>query len=124
VLVDCQREGEPSPTDVVTIAIDAGWRHEVRVSESGAVGDPDGTVVRVASGPRRWRARVLLPRDWIRSPHGTISIERRLPDGEVVSAGIAPPAWSPEARPLPVAFDAWAAAPAPAEARRTDTLSP
>jgi hypothetical protein len=124
VLVDCQREGEPSPTDVVTIAIDAGWRHEVRVSESGAVGDPDGTVVRVASGPRRWRARVLLPRDWIRSPHGTISVERRLPDGEVVSAGIAPPAWSPEARPLPVAFDAWAAAPAPAEARRTDTLSP
>ena len=124
VLVDCQREDEPSPSDVVTLAIDAGWRHELQFSESGAVGDTDGAVVRVASGPRRWRARVLLPREWIRSPIGTLSIERRLPDGQVVSAGIAPPAWSPEARPLPVAFDAWAAAPAPAGAPRADTLDP
>lgn len=124
VLVDCVRDGEPSPTDVVTLAVDAGWRRELQISESGAVGEADGAVVRIASGPRRWRARVLLPRDWIRSPAGTLSIERRLPDGQVVSAGIAPPAWSPEARPLPIAFDAWTAAPAPAGAPRADTLGP
>lgn len=124
VLVDCQREGEPSPSDVVTLVIDAGWRHEVQLSESGVVGETDGAAVRVASGPSRWRARVLLPRDWIRAPIGTLSIERRLPDGQVVSAGIAPPAWSPEARPLPIAFDAWSVAPAPARAPGTDTLAP
>lgn len=124
VLVDCAREGEPSPSDVVTLVVDAGWRHELQVSESGAAGAGDGALVRIASGPRRWRARIILPRDWIRAPVGTISIERRLPDGQVVSAGMAPPAWSPEARPLPIAFDAWAAAPAPAGAPPADTLAP
>lgn len=124
VLVDCVRDGEPSPMDVVTLVVDAGWRRELQISESGAVGETDGAVVRVASGPRRWRARALLPRDWIRAPSGTVSIERRLPDGQVVSAGIAPPAWSPESRPLPIAFDAWTAAPAPAGARGADTLDP
>lgn len=124
LLIDCVRDGEPSPSDVVTVVVDAGWRHELQVSESGARGDADGAVVRVASGPRRWRARVILPREWIRAPVGTVSLERRLPDGQVVSAGIAPPAWSPEARPLPIAFDAWTAAPAPAGAPGTATLDP
>jgi len=124
VLVDCQRTGEGSPSDVVTIVVDAGWRHEIQVSEFGIVGDADGAVVRLASGPRRWRARVLLPREWIRTPHGTVAIERQLPDGQVVSAGIAPPAWSPEARPLPVAFDAWMPSPVPASAPPAATLNP
>lgn len=124
LLVDCERDGEPSPSDVVTVVIDAGWRHELQFGESGAVGEADGAVVRVASGPRRWRARVSLPREWIRAPRGTLSIERQLPDGQVVSAGIAPPAWSPEARPLPIAFDAWSAAPAPAGVPATATLEP
>lgn len=124
VLVDCERNGEPSPSDVVTLVVDAGWRHELQFGEAGAVGESDGAVVRIASGPRRWRARVSLPREWIRSASGTLSIERRLPDGRVVSAGIAPPAWSPEARPLPIAFDAWSAAPAPAGAPAADTLAP
>ena len=124
LLIDCARDGDPSPSDVVTVVVDAGWRHELRVSEAGAVGDADGAVVRVASGPSRWRARVILPREWIRAPVGTLSLERRLPDGQVVSAGIAPPAWSPEARPLPIAFDAWTAAPAPAGVPGTATLDP
>lgn len=124
VLVDCERDGEPSASDVVTLAVDAGWRHEIQFGESGPVGETDGAIVRVASGPRRWRARVTLPREWIGASHGTLSVERRGPDGQVVSAGIAPPAWSPEARPLPVAFDAWTAAPAPAGAPGADTLDP
>jgi hypothetical protein len=124
LLVDCRRPDEPSPQDIVTIAVDAGWRRQIQVSESGPVGETDGAVVRVASGPRGWRARVLLPRDWIRTPSGTLSLERSLPSGDVLSAGIAPPAWSPEARPLPVAFDAWTAAPAPAGPPAADTLRP
>lgn len=124
LLVDCQREGDPSESDVVTIVVDAGWRHELKVSESGVVGDSDGAAVRVAAGARRWRARVSLPREWIRAAHGTIAIERQLPDGQMVSAGIAPPAWSPEARPLPVAFDAWTPSPVPASAPAAATLDP
>jgi hypothetical protein len=124
LLVDCRRDGEPSPSDVVTLVVDAGWRREIQFGEMGAVGDADGAVVRTASGPRGWRARVALPRDWIRAAHGTLSLERKLPDGQVVSAGVAPPAWSPEARPLPVSFDAWTAAPAPTGAPATATLEP
>ena len=124
VLVDCERDGEPSPLDVVTLVVDAGWRHELQFSESGPAGETDGATVRIASGPSRWRARVTFPREWIRNAKGTLSIERQLPDGQVLSAGIAPPAWSPEARPLPIAFDAWAAAPAPAGAPPADTLDP
>jgi len=124
VLVDCRRQGEPSASDVVTLVVDAGWRHEIQFSETGPVGDTDGAVIRIASGPRGWRARIALPRDWIRTVQGTLSIERQLPDGQVVSAGVAPPAWSPEARPLPISFDAWTAAPAPTGAPVTDTLAP
>lgn len=124
LLVDCRRAGEPSPTDVVTLVVDAGWRHEIKFGESGLVGETGGAAVRIASGPRGWRARVMLPREWIRAPLGAMSLERRLPDGQAVSAGIAPPAWSPEARQLPVSFDAWAASPAPSGAPRADTLDP
>jgi hypothetical protein len=124
LLVDCRWDGEPSPSDVVTLVVDAGWRHEIRFGEMGAIGDTDGAVVRTASGPRGWRARVALPREWIRAAQGTLTLERQLPDGQVVSAGVAPPAWSPEARPLPISFDAWTAAPAPTGAPATATLEP
>lgn len=132
LLVDCARDGQPSAEDVVTVAVDAGWRHEIRLSEFGTIGDPGGAQVSVASGPSRWRARIAMPPAWVRAPQGTVLVERRLPDGQVLCAGMAPVAWDPHARPVAITFDAWTPAPAPAvspaqspvPAPAPDTLGP
>lgn len=132
VLIDCARPAEASAEDIVSLAVDAGWRHEIRLSESGAIGDTGGAEVRIASGPARWRARISMPPEWVRAPQGTITLERRLADGQVLCAGMAPVAWDPHARPVPVSFDAWTPAPAPAAApgatavpaASADTLGP
>ena len=125
LILECRVPEGAAPTiDEVTVTVDAGFLHTVRVSSSGQIIAGNESVEdggRVARHRDRWRARVPLPDEWIVGDSGTparvaISAQRRIEGAELDAppayarlqfAGIAPRGTDPKAKAIPVDLSSW-----------------